>query len=84
MRFSRFESGRNPAQKIDLRPGTSIAYHPLCILTWKVNYIIVVLVDFGLVFGQSWARDRYQRLRLENGTQFIQKLARETDSKTVS
>ena len=32
----------------------------------RINNInILVLADFGPVSGQSWARDRYQRLRLE-------------------
>ncbi len=43
-----------------------------------------VLVDSGPVFGQSWARDRYQRLRLEILCINKPTLIRETDSKAGS
>ncbi len=43
--------------------------------------MILVLVGFGSVFGQSWARDRYQRPRLEKRRINQRKLTRETDSK---
>ena len=42
---------------------------------------ISVLLGFGPVFGQSWARDRYQRPRLEKRCINQRQLARETDSK---
>ncbi len=40
-------------------------------------------VGFGPVSGQSWARDRYQRFRLEKRCINQPKLARETDSKAI-
>ena len=43
--------------------------------------MILVLVGFGPVFGQSWARDRYERPRLEKRCIKERKLAHQTQSK---
>ncbi len=45
----------------------------------ETKIYILILVDFGPVFGQSLPRDNYQRLRLENARKQT-KITREADS----
>ncbi len=44
---------------------------------------MLLFVGFGPISGQSWARDRYQRPRLEKWYINQRKLSRETDFKVV-
>ena len=48
----------------------------------ETKLYILVFLDFGPDFGQSWARERAQRPRLEKCYINQRKLARETESKT--
>ncbi len=50
----------------------------------KTKIQIGVLVEFGPVSGQSWAADRYQRLRLEKRREHQRKLTRKTNYKASS
>ncbi len=50
----------------------------------NLKIYMLVLFDFGSVFGNSWARDRHERRRLNKCSINQGTLTRHTDSKTVS
>ncbi len=57
-------------------------------LSWtkirKLKSRFRVLADFGPVFGQSWTRDRYQRLRLEKQARPSPKLGKSSNAQPTS
>ncbi len=51
---------------------------------WEIIIYILILVDIGPVFGQSWARDRYEPPRLDKWCINQRRIFRETDSMAVN